>query len=353
VKKVLLASVLICFGACVNYQDTYTKNTNSTGAYVANYAANTISQFSVDSSTFKLTSLGTVATGTGPIQTAIHPNSKFVYTVNYSGSSISVYSVSTTTRKLTLASTTTQASPDLAPVSIIFNSTGTFAYVAGTDLANTSLTSYIVSTSTGALTKLGTATPSTHSTCNNVADMAIVSSILYLACNSVPSIQSYQIDSSTGSVTYITQIATAGTDLTYITPFPAGTHVIGSETNGSIGIVSVDSAGVMAGVASFTAGSNPVGIFFNSGGSIAWIVNKGSGNVMSYTVSGTTFTLAATSTVGTFPTALTFTSNYAHAYIVNSGDNTVGLYTVNSSTGALTLSTTYATGTTPTNLVGY
>lgn len=352
-KRILVSSFLISLVGCVNYKDTFTQNLNNTGAYVANSASNTISQYSVDSSTYALKDLGTVATGTTPVFVAMHPNSKFVYAVNNGSSDISVYSISTSTRKLTLASTTAQSSPDLAPVSIIFDSAGTYAYVAGTDLTNTSITSYIVTSSTGALTKLGTVTASSNSTCANVVDMAIVGSNLYLACNSNPSIQSYQITASTGSLTYNTVLATGGTNITYMTPSPSGAHLFGSETGGSVGAVSIDSAGTMTAAASITAGTNPVGVYFNSGGTLAWIVNKGSNNIMSYTVSGSTLTPSVTSTVGTSPTAMAFAGSYAYAYVVNSGDNTVSLYSVNSSTGALTLSSTIGTGTTPTNLVGY
>src|SRR5688572_10875311 len=139
-KKIFFMSLVIPLVACVNYKDTYTKNANSTGAYVANSASNTISQYAVDTSTFKLTELGTVATGTTPVYVTMHPKSKFVYAVNNAGNSISVYSVNTSTRKLTLVSTT---AVDTAPVSIIFDTTGTYAYVASTVTAgNETVTSY-------------------------------------------------------------------------------------------------------------------------------------------------------------------------------------------------------------------
>lgn len=358
-NKILVSSLLVPLIACVNYKDTFTKNLNNTGAYVANSASNTISQYSVDSSTFALKELGTVAAGTTPVYVAMHPNSKFVYAVNNGSNTISVYSVSTTTRKLTLASTT---SVDAGPVYIIFNSAGTYAYVASTVTAgNSTLTSFVVSTSTGALTQLGTYTPGTDAAgCTTPVDMAIAGSVLYLACNSTTNfyVIAYLMNSSTGGLTYVSNLSSATTiNLTYITPSTTGTSIFAAQTDGSLGYELVNGDGTFNGTpTSITnSGTNAVGIYFNSAGTLMWVVNKGSNNVLSYVVSGsgTTFGTPTTSTVGTSPTAMTFAGNYAYAYVVNSGDNTVSLYSVNSSTGALTLSSTIATGTTPTNLVGY
>jgi 6-phosphogluconolactonase len=63
-------------------------------AYVVNRADNTVSMYTIDSSTGNLTPFGTVGTLTQPFQIAVDPTGKFVYVTDESGD-VSIYSIGT------------------------------------------------------------------------------------------------------------------------------------------------------------------------------------------------------------------------------------------------------------------
>ena len=71
-------------------------------AYAANAGDNTISVYSIDSTTGALTAVGSpVPTGTSPYAITVGPNGQYVYVVNEISNNISVYAVNATSGALT------------------------------------------------------------------------------------------------------------------------------------------------------------------------------------------------------------------------------------------------------------
>jgi 6-phosphogluconolactonase len=80
--------------------------------YVTNSADNTVSAFTIDSSTGALTSVGPpVATGnlsgnpSQPMDVKVDPSSQFVYVANYGDNSVSAFKITATTGAVTLTGT--------------------------------------------------------------------------------------------------------------------------------------------------------------------------------------------------------------------------------------------------------
>jgi 6-phosphogluconolactonase len=123
-------------------------------AYAANAGDNTISVYSIDSTTGALTAVGTpVPTGSSPYAILGSPDGQHVYVVNQTTNNISAYGVNGTTGGLTQIA----GSPYVAgthPQALAFDPTGSYLYVANSGTNN--LSAYSVNASTGALTPLPT-----------------------------------------------------------------------------------------------------------------------------------------------------------------------------------------------------
>ncbi|HNL11529.1 MAG TPA: beta-propeller fold lactonase family protein, partial [Turneriella sp.] len=121
-----LITVVAVFTGCKSYEDSFNRNLNSTGLYVANSASNTISMFAADPKSGILNDLGTVSAGTTPVHVAVNSAGTFAYVVNSGSDDVYVYAVDKETRKLTFKSS---ASAGDNPRMIALHATKNFAYV--------------------------------------------------------------------------------------------------------------------------------------------------------------------------------------------------------------------------------
>jgi 6-phosphogluconolactonase (cycloisomerase 2 family) len=137
-------------------------------AYVANFSSNSISAYSVDATTGKLssidandatTAIDTIPTRSGPVSIAIHPGGGYAYVANATSGDISVYSIDATSGALTAidanganAGTNTYISTmGNLPYSVAVDPTGQFLYavnsnsggVAHFDIASDGTLTYI------------------------------------------------------------------------------------------------------------------------------------------------------------------------------------------------------------------
>jgi 6-phosphogluconolactonase len=128
-------------------------------AYAANAGDNTISVYSIDSTSGALTAVGTpVSTGMSPYAIAARPDGRYVYVVNQISNNVSVFAVDATSGALT----SIPGSPFAAgidPQALTFDPSGAYLYVANNGSDN--LSAYEVDAGTGALAPLSTATYAT------------------------------------------------------------------------------------------------------------------------------------------------------------------------------------------------
>jgi len=114
-------------------------------------SADDVSMYTINATTGALTSIGTVAAGTGPVSVVVDPSGKFAYVANRASNDISMYTINATTGALTSIGTIAAGS---IPTSIAIHPSGKFAYV--TNFGSNDVSMYNIDTTTGVLTLIGT-----------------------------------------------------------------------------------------------------------------------------------------------------------------------------------------------------
>lgn len=234
---------------------------DKTHMYVAQRSAKTISSFTIDQSTGKLTLLNTITavddpvnlsldktnkyllsayynaskaaiyplnatgslnstsirtftTGTNPHAMITDPSNRFAYISNKTGESIYHYSFDAATGDIDPASLVSYVTPaPNGPRHFVFHSKLSLVYFAN-ELGNATSV-YEINSTTGALTHLQTLStlPAGFSSTNTVADIHMTSDnkFLYVSNRGHNSIAAYSVNASTGLLTLINQYATATT----------------------------------------------------------------------------------------------------------------------------------------------
>jgi 6-phosphogluconolactonase (cycloisomerase 2 family) len=121
-------------------------------AYVANSGSDTISMYSIDTSTGALTGQGSVEAGNSPSAIAIAPSGQFAYVIGTSSSEVLSYTINNGTGAL---AQTAAIDTGVAPLSIAIDPSGQFAYVtsrAVTDVDPGYVSVYNINASNGFLT---------------------------------------------------------------------------------------------------------------------------------------------------------------------------------------------------------
>jgi 6-phosphogluconolactonase (cycloisomerase 2 family) len=304
-------------------------------AYVSNAADNTISVYSIDSTTGALAAVGTpVATGASPSAIAGSPDKQHVYVVNETPGNISVYSVDATTGALTeIAGSPFAAGTD--PQALAFDPSGAYLYVANNGSDN--LSAYAVDASTGALTPLATATyptgtgPSAVSVdatgkfvfvannggSNNISVFAITAATgeltpvtgspfaaggnpyslvftnsekcLYTANFNGPgsTISAFKVNMTTGALSAVTGSPFALSVDNYIATDRVG-GVLYVTTGGGVTGYGILDAGVLVALpgSSVTTGANAYSVTVDPSGQFLYVANDGAGNVSGYKRNG-------------------------------------------------------------------
>jgi 6-phosphogluconolactonase (cycloisomerase 2 family) len=139
-------------------------------AYAANRGDNSLSVYSIDSTTGALTAVGApVPAGESPYAIAAGPDGRYVYVVNEGSNNISVYAVNSTSGELTEIPDSPFAS-GIDPQALTFDPSGAYLYVANTGSDN--LSAYAVDAGTGALAPLSPATYATGTGPSAIVDFS-------------------------------------------------------------------------------------------------------------------------------------------------------------------------------------
>ncbi len=244
-----------CPGLCL--PSSMVVNPSGTLAYVANGGggvAFNVAIYTINSTTGALTSVGTIAAGTGPISVAVDPAGKFAYVANWTGyetdGSVSMYTIDTATGGLTSIGT---IDTGLSPTWIAVHPSGKFAYV-------------------------------TNSLSNDVS--------------------MYTIDATTGALTSIGSIA-AGTDPVSIAVDPTGKFAYVAnwttyDANGSVSMYTIDAtAGSLTPIGTIATEVSPTAIAIHPSGKFAYVTNSLSNSVSMYSIDGATGALTLIGTIGT------------------------------------------------------
>ena len=260
-------------------------------AYTANNGDGTISSYTIDSSTGKLTAVGTpTVDGTAPAAVSLSPNGKFAFSASNNGKQIYAFTIDQTTGQLTA--------------------------VAGSPFPT------------------GFATGSTY------PDIAVdpQSAHLYLASAGDAKVAGFAINSTSGALTALTGSPyTAGAGAGAIPAFsPNGKFLYvmdqaatGTAANSVFGYsIGTDGSLTAIAAAGFPAGADPSWIAFTPDGNYAYVANSNADTISAYSVNATTGALTplATPTFATdeHPQDLTIDASGTHLYAPVANGSTAG-----------------------------
>lgn len=352
-------------------------------AYVAdqgcpNVFTGRVSMFTIDPSTGALTSVGTPV-DTGDFWTnsvTVDPSGKFVYVASQgtgdigdTPGSVSMYTINPTTGALASIGAPV-SSGDFGPSSVAVDPTSKFAYVANTgsdadgapDFCG-SVSTFNIDGGTGSLTSSGgiilapgAAPPSPGSCSPQWVTVDPTGKFAYVVNEggfTPTSVSMYQIDATTGGLTFSGVIAVAGRAVSMtLAPSRKFAYVAdgGSNSDGSPGvnvsIYSVNaSSGALTSIGTIAAGLFPWSIAIDPLGKFAYVANLGSNDISVFSIDGTTGALTpiGTTAAGSSPTSIVVHPSGKFAYVTNSGSNDISMYSIDSTTGALTLIGTIGT----------
>ena len=285
-------------------------------AFVSNAGSNSISVFSIDLASGRLTPIVTLPTGSAPRPATVHPTGKFVYVSNAGSANVSGF-VNNLATGGAFTSMGAPFSADSQPQRLTIDPSGQFAYVANAGSATVS--AYSINQVSGVLTPIvnpltGLPTFPTGTLPQQVT-VDVLDIFAYVANQGDGTVSGYTINSVTGSLTPMTG-----------SPFPVGTNPQ------AVTIV-------------------PSNEF--SGDEFAYVVNSGSGNVSAFAVDPVTGVLTAIAGspfgAGMAPQAVVVDPSGEFAFVPALGSNNVSVYFINQLTGALSPVTgsPFPTGTAP------
>ncbi|MGC1449770.1 MAG: beta-propeller fold lactonase family protein [Candidatus Sulfotelmatobacter sp.] len=215
--------------------------------------SNSVSMYTINSTTGALTSIGMIAAGTGPASVAVDPAGKFAYVTDFESNDVSMYSIDATTGALASIGTIAAGT---GPVSVALDPAGKFAYVANW----------------------------TYDTQGSVS--------------------MYTIDATTGALISIGSIA-AGTSAFSVAVDPAGKFAYvanwtGNNADGSVSMYTIDATtGVLTPTGTIATELSPTSIVIHPSGKFAYVTNSGSNSVSMYSIDSATGTLTLIGTIGT------------------------------------------------------
>ena len=316
-------------------------------AYAANAGDNTISVYSIDSTTGTLSAFGSpVPTGTSPYAIAARPDGQYVYVVNEISNNISVYAVNVTSGAMTaIPGSPFAASMD--PHAQGFDPSGAYLYVANS--GSDDLSGYAVNASTGALTPLSTATYSTGSGPSAVS--VSPDGFLYVANNGGSNdISAFAIAAGTGALTPVAGSPfAAGGNPHSLAVQPFGPFDYGSDFlytanfNGTSSTVSGFRVDTDTGALTALSGSPfavPVSNYIGMDGNGSYLYLTTGASVVGYSIDPNTGLLKA---LTGFPVAsgvnaysVTVDASNQFIYVGNGGSANISGYKLNAANGELT-----------------
>ena len=318
-------------------------------AYAADRGDNTISAYSIDSTTGALTAVGTpVPTGMSPYAIAARPDGEYVYVVNETSNNISVYAVNATSGALSAV----PGSPFAAgtdPQALAFDSTGAYLYVANNGSDN--LSAYVVNDSTGALTPQSTATYTTGSGPSAVSVGNLSSGQFVFVANNGGSnnISVFAIAAVTGALTPVagSPFAAGGNPHSLVlqpySPFDyGGEYLYTANFDGNSSTIPGFSVDADTGALTVLSGSPfslPVSNYIGTDATGSYLYVTTSAGLVGYSINGTGLLTALAGfpvASGSHAYSVTVDPSNQFLYVGNGGSANISGYKVDTANGGLT-----------------
>ncbi len=340
--------------------------TGTTAEYLFATSNNTVWSFTVDPTTGALgaaTGVSGPALGEG---IAANPAGTYLYVSDSVNDEIDAYSIGSSGVLTQLANspfavgTVPSQNSTVAAAGLAIDSTGSHLYAA--DYLNNAIAGFSITSSSGALSSLGTPVVNAGGPAYLVIDPT--NSYLYAsdyASGAVGGVSAYTLTGSTGALTPVpgfSPFTTVGNGDPFGLATTGSFLYVGEKNANSVAQLSIvnGTGGLTQIAAAIGAGNSPLGMAVTPNGHYLYVANGGDSTISGYSVNSSTGALtalnsspfAATSSVG----YLAVDTSGAFLYASNPGDGTITGFTINSSTGALVQFTGAATslGTNPQTL---
>jgi YVTN family beta-propeller protein len=274
--------------------------------FVSNQAANSLSEFSVNTSTGALTPMAgsPLTTGTRPTAVAVDASGRFVFVANQASSSIGVFSIGASGA---LAPVPGSPFPAASPFGLSVNPAGTVLYASNfpdSSISDFNTVSAFSIAANGALTPVS---GSPFADANSTTGFASVVGLLadpsgkfvFAADHMAESVVSFNVNAATGSLTPVSTL-----------PSPAPS-------------------------CSVSCHHNPLRLAVDPADKFIYWTNVQNGTVSAFNINNGNLTAIAETSVGSHPFGLSLDPTGHFLYVVNKADNTISGFSVNSATGAV------------------
>jgi 6-phosphogluconolactonase len=221
-----------------------------------------------------------IPTGVSPVSMAIDSSAAFVFTANSGSDSVSVFSLDSTTGKLTeVAGSPFSTGAGSKPVSVVARGGSVFVANQGTS----TIAAYTYSSTTGALSATGTPATAGANTTSIDADPA--GKFLFAADGTANTVTTYSIGAS--GVTATTTSVAVGKAPSNVHVDTSGKYLyVANSGDNNISAFTIDGSGGLSAISGspFTVGTAPSFITNSVNGSYLFVANSGSSNVSSFQV---------------------------------------------------------------------
>ena len=340
---------LIALGGCGGSSGASKLSTaNVALLYVVGQGQNTIQGFHIQGSGDLVgTSVSTTATNPRPVAMALHPSTNFLYVANFASNTVSGYTVDHTAGILTpvgeaLAPTPTGPSP----IAVACDQSGRFLFVL--NQGDETISVYSIDGVRGLLTQVG-APFATGQTNLQAMNLSPTSPLVYVLSGPAPSkISVFSFDTNGTLASAAGSFQSLGTtNIGGMTIDPKGQFLYAADSaNNGILSLSIAQSGALSLVAGspFPAGTKPVAVAVDGTGSFVYASNAGSNDVSGYTskagvltqVPGSPFTTEGAGTVNaTQPGFLTVDATNTFLYVSNVATKAIAAFGINAADGAL------------------
>jgi 6-phosphogluconolactonase (cycloisomerase 2 family) len=185
------------------------------------------------------------------------------------------------------------------------------------------------------------------SSANSTATSGI--SYLYVTAQANTTISAYTVTQSTGALTTVGSALATGSLPSAMAVTPTGSALfVANSGSSNISTYTINSDGSLTAVSGTTAtGTTPAGLAVDSGGKFLFVANQGSSSISVFSINGTTLAAAPGSPFttipvglsypnGTLPAAVAVSASGKFLYVANQLANFVSAFSINSTSGALT-----------------
>lgn len=357
----LAIAPMLLFAACSSGDDggggTTTNNPPAGGggtqfAYVVNFGASNVQAFTTDGSG-NFTTVGTpITTGASPHNVNVDKAGRFVYISNHDSNFVSGYTINSATGGLVpinnapgspVTNLNNNDPTDNNPHWSAFDTTGSFLYViAGIPPAMSTLKSYSINGTTGALTQIGTTGPLAQCSHGHNVVVAPNNNFVYVACEDNGVVYSFQRGqngvASNGVPTTMPDPGGTGTTAPSAVVDSTSSHLYVGTTN-SVTVFTINANGAITPLqpqSVFQAGNTPHNVTLSPGG-ILYTANLNVSNVSAFSSSAGVLTQLAGSpfATGATPNEVVVHPNGQVLFTANQDGNNVTRFIVNAN-GTLT-----------------